>query len=90
MDVVWNVMLPARSRWSWRGCTSAWAAPLIGVVIGELFSANVGLGFRMTYYGARLRTSDVLVPLLLIILIGVLSTQVVRFFEDRLVIQRGA
>ncbi len=88
MDVVWKVMLPGSLPMVLAGLRIGLGRALIGVVIGELFSANVGLGFRMTYYGARLRTSDVLVPLLLIILIGVLSTQVVRFFEDRLVIQR--
>jgi ABC-type nitrate/sulfonate/bicarbonate transport system permease component len=54
------------------------------VVLGEMFSANAGLGFRMTYYGARLRTTDVLVPMLVIILFGIVATQAVRVLESRL------
>jgi NitT/TauT family transport system permease protein len=57
---------------------------LIGVLLGELFSANAGLGYRMTFYGARLRTTDVLVPLVAIIVIGVAATQALRLLEHRL------
>jgi NitT/TauT family transport system permease protein len=56
---------------------------LIGIVVGEMFASNAGLGFRMTYYGQMLRASDVLVSLLTIVLAGVLLTQLIRVVEDR-------
>ena len=83
-DVVTKVILPAALPLILAGLRIGLGRTLIGVLLGELFSANVGLGFRMTYYGGRLRTTDVLVPLVAIIVIGVLATQALRLLEDRL------
>jgi len=55
----------------------------VGIVVGEMFSANAGLGFRLSFYGAHLRAADVLVPLLGVVAIGVLATQAVRLVEQR-------
>jgi NitT/TauT family transport system permease protein len=57
---------------------------LIGVVIGELFSSNVGVGFHISYYGARLRFSDVFAGLFVVVLLGLLTTQSIRVVEARL------
>lgn len=83
-DVVTKVLLPASVPLILAGLRIGIGRALIGVVLGEMFSANVGLGFRMTYYGARLRTTDVLVPLVVIILFGIVATQAVRILESRL------
>ncbi len=56
---------------------------LIGVVIGELFSSNVGLGFHISYYGAKMRFSHVFAALLIVVLIGLLTTQAIRAVEAR-------
>jgi NitT/TauT family transport system permease protein len=82
-DVVTKVLLPASLPLVLAGLRIGIGRALIGVVLGEMFSANAGLGFRMTFYGARLRTTDVLVPMLVIIVFGVLATQLVRLLEMR-------
>ena len=89
-DVIWKVLLPASLPLVLAGLRIGIGRALIGVVLGEMFSANVGLGFRMTFYGARLRTTDVLVPMVVIILFGVLATQVIRILETRLARWREA
>jgi NitT/TauT family transport system permease protein len=83
-DVVTKVLLPGSLPLVLAGLRIGIGRALIGVVLGEMFSANAGLGFRMTFYGARLRTTDVLVPMLVIIVFGVVATQLVRLLEVRL------
>jgi ABC-type nitrate/sulfonate/bicarbonate transport system permease component len=83
-DVVSKVLLPASLPLVLAGLRIGIGRALIGVVLGEMFSANAGLGFRMTFYGARLRTTDVLVPMLVIVVFGVVATQLVRILELRL------
>jgi ABC-type nitrate/sulfonate/bicarbonate transport system permease component len=82
-DLIRLVILPASLPLILAGLRIAVGRALIGVLLGEMFSANVGLGFRLTYYGARLRTADVLVDVLLITLIGVILTQSLSLLESR-------
>jgi NitT/TauT family transport system permease protein len=89
-DEVVKVVLPAALPLVLAGLRIGVGRALVGVVVGEMFSANAGLGFRLTYYGARLRSADVLVPLLGIVVIGVLATQLVRAAEQRLAPSRAA
>jgi ABC-type nitrate/sulfonate/bicarbonate transport system permease component len=57
---------------------------LIGVIVGEMFSSNQGLGFRISYFGARLQTADLFVAIILVVLTGLLLTQLLRILENRL------
>jgi len=83
LDVMVRVVLPASLPLVLTGIRIAISRALIGLVVGEMFSANFGLGFRLTYYGARLQMADALVPVIAIIVIGVLMTQAVRLLEHR-------
>ena len=84
LEVIQKVILPGALPLILAGLRIGVGRTLIGVLLGELFSANAGLGYRMTFYGARLRTTDVLVPLVAIIIIGVGATQALRLLEHRL------
>jgi NitT/TauT family transport system permease protein len=79
-----KVVLPAALPLVLAGLRLGVGRVLVGVVAGEMFSANAGLGFRMTHYGARLRTAEVLASLVLVVGVGVLVTQAVRLAESRL------
>ena len=57
---------------------------LHGVVLGEMFSSNAGLGYRITFYAAHLRTADVFVPLTILVVIGLLINQLGNAVEARL------
>lgn len=89
-DEILKVLLPGALPLVLAGLRIGVGRVLVGVVVGEMFSANAGLGFRLTYYGARLRSADVLVPLLGIVVIGLVATQAVRAWEQRLAGGRSA
>lgn len=80
-DEVLKVMVPSAVPLILAGLRIGAGRALVGVVVGEMFSANAGLGFRLHFYGARLRSADVLVPLLGIVALGLLATQAVRLGE---------
>jgi len=88
--VIRKVILPAALPLIIAGVRIGLGRTLIGVVLGEMFSSNAGLGFRMTVYAARLRTADVFVPLITFVVIGVLMTQAVGLLERRLQAWKGA
>ena len=82
--VTLHVVLPASLPLVVAGLRIAAGRALVGVVAGEMFGANVGLGFQMANYGARLRTADALAPVVLLVLMGVGVTQALRGLESRL------
>ena len=83
-DVVLKAVLPASLPMVLAGARIGLSRALIGVVLGEMFSSNAGLGFRMTVYAAHLRTADVFVPLVAFVVIGVITTQLAILLQSRL------
>jgi ABC-type nitrate/sulfonate/bicarbonate transport system permease component len=88
-DVVIKVILPAAVPLILAGVRIGLGRALHGVVLGEMFSSNAGLGYRISYYAAHLRTADVFVPLVILIVVGILLNQVSRACEARLQAWRG-
>lgn len=85
IDLFFKFTLPGALLMIIAGLRLALGRALIGVVVGELFSANAGLGFHISYYGAKLRFDDVFASLFVIVVIGVGTNQLIRLFEARLV-----
>lgn len=85
VDLFFKFTLPGALLMIIAGLRLALGRALIGVVVGELFSANAGLGFHISYYGAKLRFGDVFAALFVIVVIGVGTSQLIRLFEARLV-----
>jgi ABC-type nitrate/sulfonate/bicarbonate transport system permease component len=83
-DVILKAVLPASLPLVLAGARIGLSRALIGVVLGEMFSSNAGLGFRMTVYAAHLKTADVFVPLVAFVIIGVITTQLAIILEARL------
>jgi ABC-type nitrate/sulfonate/bicarbonate transport system permease component len=88
-DLFFKFTLPGALLMIVAGLRLALGRALIGVVVGELFSANEGLGFHISYYGAKLRFSDVFAGLFVIVVIGVVTTQLIRLLEARMVQWKG-
>lgn len=84
-DLFFKFTLPGAVLMILAGLRLALGRALIGIVVGELFSSNAGLGFHISYYGARLRFADVFASLVVIVAVGVCSTQAIRILESRLV-----
>jgi NitT/TauT family transport system permease protein len=84
LDVIRKVILPAAVPLIIAGMRIGLGRALHGVVLGEMFSSNAGLGYRITFYGAHLRTADVFVPLVILVAIGLLINQLGSVVEARL------
>ena len=84
-DLFFKFTLPGAVLMIIAGLRLAIGRALIGIVVGELFSSNAGLGFHISYYGARLRFDDVFASLVVIVIVGISSTQAIRIVESRLV-----
>lgn len=82
-QILQKVAFPSALPMIMAGCRLGVERALIGVVIGEMFSSNVGLGFRISYYGSLIQTSNLFVSLILIILFGLVLTQIIRLLESR-------
>ena len=82
-DLFFKFTLPGALPMIIAGLRLAVGRALIGVVIGELFSSNAGLGFHISFYGAKLRFADFFASLLVVVLVGIIATQVIRIIEAR-------
>jgi NitT/TauT family transport system permease protein len=83
-DVIKKVILPAAVPLILAGMRIGLGRALHGVVLGEMFSSNAGLGYRITFYAAHLRTADVFVPLVILVVIGIVINQLGNTLESRL------
>jgi ABC-type nitrate/sulfonate/bicarbonate transport system permease component len=83
-DIIVKVVLPAAVPLILAGVRIGLGRALHGVVLGEMFSSNAGLGYRISFYAAHLRTADVFVPLVILVVIGILLNQLSRMCEAKL------
>jgi NitT/TauT family transport system permease protein len=82
-DLMWKVVLPASVPMVIAGLRLGIGRALMGVVVGELFGATAGLGYSISYYGALLKTTDMIASLVVVIVLGVLCTQGLSAVEAR-------
>src|SRR5262245_29030541 len=82
-DLLWKVILPASVPMVVAGLRLGVGRALMGVVVGELFGATAGLGHSISYYGALLKTTDMIASLVVVIVVGVLCTQGLSALEAR-------
>jgi NitT/TauT family transport system permease protein len=82
-DLLWKVVLPASVPMVIAGLRLGVGRALMGVVVGELFGATAGLGYSIAYYGALLKTTDMIASLLVVVVLGVLCTQGLSALEAR-------
>jgi NitT/TauT family transport system permease protein len=82
-DLLWKVVLPASLPMVIAGLRLGVGRALMGVVVGELFGATAGLGFSISYYGALLKTTDMIASLVVVVVLGVLCTQGLSAVEAR-------
>jgi NitT/TauT family transport system permease protein len=83
LDLFWKVILPGSLPVVIAGLRLGIGRALMGVVVGELFGATAGLGFSISYYGALLKTTDMIASLLVIVFLGILCTQGLSALEAR-------
>lgn len=84
VQIFTRVVLPASLPMVVAGLRLGLGRALIGAVVGEFFGANAGLGYRISFYGAKVRTADLLVPLVVVMLLGTALTQLLSWCENRI------
>lgn len=83
-DIFWKILLPNSLPFIVAGLRIGAGRALIGMVIGEMMASSSGLGARISYYGNRIRTSDLFVEVMIILLLGLIVTQSLASVEKRL------
>jgi NitT/TauT family transport system permease protein len=78
-----TVVVPSAIPMILAGLRLGVARALTGIVIGELFAANAGLGHLITLASYSLQIDRVLFATLFLIAIGVISVELIRRFESR-------
>ena len=89
-DLVFKVILPASVPHILAGARIGLGRALHGVVLGEMFGSNDGLGYSIARYAAQLKTADVYVPLITLVALGIAINQASGVLEARLLRWRAA
>ncbi len=83
-EIFWKIALPGALPIVIAGLRLATGRALVGVIVGEMFGASVGMGFAVRYYGSHLQMPQLFVFLVIIGILGVSLTQGLRHLETRL------
>jgi NitT/TauT family transport system permease protein len=79
-----KVVLPASLPLVMAGLRLGIGRALVGVVVGEFFVGDKGLGYSIAYYAGLLRTTDMIAAVVVIGVLGVLLTQILSVLERRI------
>lgn len=83
-----TVVLPSTVPFMLSGIRVGAGRALVGVVSAELISANVGLGFYISFFGTFLDTARVMLGIVLFGVFGVILGEVIRVAERRFEVWR--
>lgn len=82
-DVFFRVALPGSIPIVVAGLRLGVGRALTGVVLAELFGASAGLGYSIAYHAQLLETTQMMVSIVVIILLGVILTQLLSWLERK-------
>ena len=83
-DVFMKVILPASLPSVILGLRLGLSRAILGVVVGEMYQSQAGVGNEIMRYGSEFRTDYLLFDVLLITGFGVAATSAVRALEEKL------
>lgn len=83
LDIFLRIALPGSIPVIVAGLRLGVGRALTGVVVAELFGANAGLGYAIAFYAQKLQTTRMMIPIVAVVLIGVLLTQILSYIEQR-------
>lgn len=84
LQIFRKISLPAAVQPVMAGLRLGIGQCLLGVIIGELFAGNSGIGYSISYYGGLLRTNDMLASVIIVGALGVVLTSLVGLLERAL------
>ena len=83
-QVFFKIVLPAAVPFIMAGIRLSVGLAIIGIVVGEFFTAISGLGGMIVEFSNSFATAKLFVPVIVIALVGVLLTEFVVLLERRL------
>jgi ABC-type nitrate/sulfonate/bicarbonate transport system permease component len=84
LQIFLKIVLPAAVPFIMAGVRLSVGLAIIGLVVGEFFTALSGLGGMIVEYSNNFATAKLFVPVIVIALMGVMLTELVVFLERRL------
>jgi NitT/TauT family transport system permease protein len=78
-----SVVMPGSVPFILAGLRLGVGRALIGVIVGELYAANAGLGYMITVASHTLQTDRLLFGVLLLTFMGVAGVELLRLVERR-------
>lgn len=81
-DIFFKVAMPASVPIIVAGLRLGVGRALTGVIVAELFGATAGLGFSVGFYGQKLQTAPMMVSIVLVVILGVIFTQLLSLLES--------
>lgn len=78
-----NITIPASMPFIMTGIRIGVARGIIGMVIGEFFVSNKGLGYLITFYGSTFQTSKLLAVVLIVVIISLLTKEGIGIIERK-------
>jgi NitT/TauT family transport system permease protein len=88
-QLFWKVMLPGAVPAIFSGLRLGVVYSLLAVVVGEMISAQLGLGQRIAFYAASFRAEGVLGTILVLAMIGLVLNYAVSRAEAALLKWKG-
>lgn len=83
-QIFFKIVLPATIPFVMTGIRLAVGMGIIGIIVGEFFTAQTGLGGMIVTYANVFATAKLFVPIIVIGIMGVLLTELVQSLERRL------
>lgn len=83
MDVFRHVLVPGALPSMLAGVRLAVGRAVLGVVVGELYVSQAGVGRQLVVYGSAMRVDRLLVYAIVVSVFGYVMTQLVRLVESR-------
>jgi NitT/TauT family transport system permease protein len=83
-QIFFKIVLPAAIPFVMTGIRLAVGMGIIGIIVGEFFTAQTGLGGMIVTYANVFATAKLFVPIIVIGVMGVVLTELVQSVERRL------
>src|SRR5215510_2178946 len=79
-----KVIMPATLPFIMAGVRLAIGRGIVGVVVGEFFTAQSGLGGMVVLYASKFQTAEMFVPIIVLVTVGVCLTELAKRLQSRL------
>jgi NitT/TauT family transport system permease protein len=90
MDAIRKILVPSALAWLFAGLRISAPYALVGAIVAEMFTSNVGLGYLISFFANQLDTAGLFATLAITTVLGLLLNGMVGKIEKRLLRWRPA